>query len=110
MKRSLCFKVNEQTLQKDPLCSFDEIVSGTNGYLKAKFTFNRAWANCAKVAVFRKLLVDYPVVLIGDSCDIPSEALDWDYFSVRVVGRKPDGFKLTTNEIKIEQIRGDVIV
>lgn len=110
MKRVLMFRAVEQKLIKDPSCSFEGIVSGTRGYLRARFSFNKAWNGYAKVAVFRKLLEEHPVVLQGDSCDIPAEVLDWDNFYVRVVGRKKDGSQLTTNEIEVRQSRGGAVV
>lgn len=73
MKRVLMFKATEQELIKDPSCSFEGIVSGTRGYLRARFSFNKTWNGCARIAVFRKLLDEYPVVLRDDSCEIPAE-------------------------------------
>ena len=110
MKRVLMFKATEQELIKDPSCSFEGVVSGTRGYLRARFSFDRAWNGCARIAVFRKLLDEYPVILQGDSCEIPAEVLDWDKFSVRIVGRRKDGSTLTTNEVEVEQQRGGAIV
>lgn len=110
MKRVLVFRVNEQKLEKDPSCSFEGIVAGTKGYLKAKFSFNRAWNGCACIAVFRKLLEEHPAVLKSGECDIPAEVLDWDTFHVRVVGRRGDGSVVTTNEVEVKQIRGGAIV
>lgn len=106
MKRILEFKVEEQQLSKDPSCSFEGIVSGTRGYLRARFSFNRAWNGCACVAVFKRLLDEYPAVVKNNECEIPAEALDWDSFSVRVVGRTKGGSQLTTNEVEVRQIRG----
>lgn len=110
MKRVLKFRVEEQNLQKDLSCSFEGIVSGTKGYLVAKFSFNRAWDGCVRVAVFKRLLDEFPVVLHNDSCDIPEQALDWDKFSVRIVGRRKDGSKITTNEVVVNQNRGGEVV
>lgn len=110
MKRVLSFRVNEQKLEKDPSCSFEEIVAGTRGYLRARFTFNRAWNNCACIAVFRKLLDEYPVVLKAKECDIPAEVLDWDTFHVKIVGKRSDGVVITTNEVEVKQIRGGAVV
>lgn len=109
MKRVLKFKVEEQELSKDPSCSFEGIVSGTKGYLTAKFSFNRAWSGYARIAVFKKLLEEYPVPLKNDCCDIPEGALDWDKFSVKVIGRK-DGSHITSNEVVVCQNRGGDVV
>lgn len=104
--RIISFKVEEQTISKDARCNFSGIVSGTKGYLKAKFKFNSTWNGFATVAVFRKLLTEYPVPIINGVCEIPAEALDHDKFYVRVVGRKKSGEQLTTNEVEINQGNG----
>lgn len=106
MRRVLVFKVNNQILEKDPSCSFEGIVSGTKGYLKARFSFNRFWDKCACVAVFSTLLKEYPVPLKAGECEIPPEVLENEGFYVRVVGKRKDGVMLTTNEIRINQIQG----
>lgn len=106
MKRLLSFNVEEQKLTKDPSCSFDGIVSGTRKYLVSRFSFNSAWKGYICVAVFKKLLDEYPVALKNGECLVPDEVLDWDYFSVRIVGRAKDGSQITTNEVTINQIRG----
>lgn len=106
MKRTLAFRVEEQQLIKDPSCSFEGIVSGTRGYLRARFSFDGAWKNCACVAVFKKLLDEHPIPLRNGECEIPAEVLDWDKFSVRVVGRAKSGLQLTTNEVDVYQLRG----
>lgn len=110
MKRVLSFKAEGQSLAKDSNCSFEGIVSGTKGYLVAKFSYDSIWKGCAKVAVFRRLLEEYPVVIVKDTCCIPSEVLDWDKFSVKLVGQRKDGFRLTTNEVEITQEMGGAIV
>lgn len=105
MKRMLSFRVRDQLIEKDPTCSFKDIVSGTSNYLQARFTMNATWKGYACVAVFRKMLDEYPVVLHGGKCDIPAEATDWDKFYVRIVGKKPDGSILTTDETEVTQTR-----
>lgn len=106
MKRFLDFRLKEQKLEKSPSCSFDGIVSGSKGYLRARFSFSKEWSGCACVAVFRKLLDEENVVLHNGECEIPPSILDYDKFYVRIVGRNSSGAQLTTNEVEVTQIRG----
>ena len=108
MERVLEFDVSKQNISRNVGCSFDGIVSGTQGYLKAKFNFSKEWNNCAKVAVFRMLLDEYPVPLSNTMCEIPSEVTKWDEFFVRVVGRDDKGTMVTTNEVSVKQIKRSV--
>lgn len=103
--RELVFNVSGQQLEKSKTCDFSNIVSGTENYLKARFVFDGTWRGYGKVAVFGKLLEEYPVLVEKDgTCMIPSAALDWDYFKVSVVGKKGSQ-KVTTNTIKVDQER-----
>ena len=108
MERVLEFDVNKQNISKNAGCSFDGIVSGTQGYLKAKFNFSKEWNDCVKVAVFRVLLEEYPVPLCSNACDVPPDATQWDEFFVRIVGRDNKGMTVTTDEISVKQIRRTV--
>lgn len=105
MVRKLLFKVERQKLSKDESCSFEGIVSGTVGYLRAKFLFDKEWEGYACVAVFKKLMEEFPVPLRNCECEIPKEALDWDKFYVRIVGRNKNGAIVTTNEVEVNQKR-----
>lgn len=100
--RELVFTVNQQKLEKDSTCDFSGIVKGTKGYLTARFKFDSSWDGYGKVAVFKKLLDEYPVILKNNRCTIPEKALDFDSFSVSVIGQKSGG-RLTTNALRVEQ-------
>lgn len=100
--RILKFNVCKQNIIRDPNCNFDNIVAGTKGYLQAEFTFSGEWTGCRMAAVFSCLGKDYAQPIINNRCEIPEEALTWDRFGVRVVGEK-EGYRITTNEIKIRQ-------
>ena len=103
--RDLVFDVKSQMLEKSSACDFSGIVSGTSGYLRAKFNFSSEWNGHNKVAVFTNLLDEKPVLLKNNECVIPPESLTWDYFKVRVVGQK--GYqKLTTNTVTVQQEKG----
>lgn len=91
MNRTLVFNVKEQIISKDPACGFDEIVSGTAGYLRARFIFLPAWEGFGKIAVFRNdafVAKECSVILRDDECEVPAEALTWGTFYVSVYGVK----------------------
>lgn len=102
--RILKFIVTAQAIIKDPDCDFSGIVAGTQGYLRAEFSFSAEWAGCRVAAVFSCLGKEYAEPILNGGCKIPSEALTWDSFGVRVVGQRA-GYRITTNEIKVRQER-----
>lgn len=102
--RTLKFIITAQAITKDPDYDFSGIVAGTEGYLQAEFSFSEEWAGCRMAAVFSCLGKEYPRPIKDGSCVIPAEALEWDNFGVRVVGQR-DGYRITTNEIKVKQER-----
>lgn len=99
--RSLMFKVNGQKIERDPKCDFSGIVAGTEGYLKAKFTFSEEWNDCILVASFWKG-AEYAVRIVNNECDIPSEALTGATFKVSVVGKRR-GLFINTNKVTVVQ-------
>lgn len=101
--RALRFIIEGQRAAKDSTCDFEHLVAGTRGYLKAQFVFDGEWNGYVKVAVFKKLQHEYPVPLVNNECMIPGDALDYEKFSVSVVGQKRTGERITTNEIVVEQ-------
>lgn len=102
--RTLKFIIQGQQIKKDPECDFSGIVSGTKGYLYAKFSFSKEWEGCQVAAVFTCFKKGYACPLKKGMCQIPEEALQWKEFGVSVFGRK-EGYMNTTNEIKISQER-----
>ena len=50
--RTLKFIVHDQIVEKDPKCDFDNLVPGTEGYLRAVFSFSPEWDDCVRVAAF----------------------------------------------------------
>lgn len=107
--RTLNFIVDGQSLKPDPSCDFSGMVPGTEKYLQAKFAFSSEWKNCVKVAGFwSRLGEEYPPQTLKDGkvCVIPSEALESKYFKIQVIGKRKDGFRLTTNKLEICQNGG----
>lgn len=103
--RVLCFTVSGQKLAQDPACDFSGIVSNSRGYLRAKFRFSPDWAGCKKVAIFTGCSDARPVPLVGDSCEIPAEALTGSAVQVCVVGQR-EKRRIPTNTIEFKQQPG----
>lgn len=105
--RVLKFIVEDQIIKQDPNCDFDNLIPGTEGYLKAEFSFSPSWKNCVKVAGFWKngRECEPQVLTDGKSCVIPAEALKTNQFDIRVFGKR-DGFKINTSKITVNQTGG----
>lgn len=112
--RVLEFEVEKQRVRKKPECDFSNIVSDTDGYLKAKFFFTGVdWVGCRKAASFfidgvdengNSVSKEYPVLLDSDNtCVIPRDALTGDRFQVSVVGTRGTSYKVKTGKTKVKQ-------
>lgn len=107
--RVLKFVVHDQIIEKDPDCDFDNLVPGTEGYLRAEFSFSPEWDDCVKVAAFYSMMgTEYKPQLLkkGAYCVIPAEALKRQVFKVQVVGRGVRNKRLTTNRLAVSQDGG----
>lgn len=98
--RILDFKVSAQVLETNG--DFSNIVSGTSGYLVARFTFSEEWSQCKKIASFVNGGKEYAAKLVNGKCEIPAEALTGKYFYVQVIGVKKD-YKIKTNKLIVYQ-------
>lgn len=105
--RTLEFIVDGQTIKKNPSCSFEGLVPGTDGYLQAKFSFSREWNGLVRVAGFWSGFKECPPQILehGTTCVIPAEALVNKRFKIRVFGRNNE-ILLSTNPIEICQNGG----
>ena len=105
--RTLKFIVDGQILRQDPTCDFNNIVPGTEGYLRAEFAFSQEWDRTVKVVSFTRGNKEFTPQVLKDnkSCTIPSEALEWRIFQLKVIGRRSD-FKIITNKIAVLQDGG----
>lgn len=103
--RFLSFIVSKQSITRDPSCDFNDIASGTRGYLWARFRFSQDWKGCGKVAIFSSRGKDYPTLLENNMCVIPWEALMGNTIRVSVVGQR-DGLRITTNKVEFKQTTG----
>lgn len=103
--RTLNFIVNDQIITRDPNCDFENLVPGTEGYIKATFSFSKEWNGCVKVAQFKSFMgVEFkPQVLTdGVSCMIPAEALAKKRFYVSVIGKNNE-YTIKTNSVEVCQ-------
>ena len=99
--RTLKFIIEDQIIKKDPNCDFSNLVPGTEGYIRAEFSFSNDWAGCKKVAAFYAILGHED----GKTCLIPKEALQKEKFSIRVIGRAKN-LKIITGKIIVIQDGG----
>lgn len=89
--RTLRFMVDRQLIKQDPNCDFTGLVPGTEGYLKAEFSFSPEWEGCVKVASFFSVMGnEFPPQILtdGKTCMIPEEALRNRVFKIKVLGRR----------------------
>lgn len=101
--RILQFVADGQRLKKQTDCDFSGLVAGSEGYLRAKFTFSDEWLGCKKAASFWVGSQEYAKLLDDDnSCVIPAEALIGALFEVSVVGAKPN-YKISSTRTKVRQ-------
>ena len=107
--RLLKFKVDKQLIVQDPSCDFSGLVPGTEGYLRAEFSFSPEWAGCVKVVSFSSVTgkeYEPQALKDGKSCLIPAEALVKPVFMIRVMGKKRD-LQLVTNKVAVCQDGGN---
>lgn len=105
--RRLIFNVSGQKIEKNPICDFDNIVAGSEGYLVAKFMFyGNSWKNLKKAARFvDEVGVEHAALLdTNDTCTIPKEVLDGATFKVGAMGVSEDKAKqIVTAWITVKQ-------
>lgn len=103
--RILDFIVSGQKIERDPMCDFSGIASGSRGYLHARFRFSADWKGCKKVVVFSCRGKNYPTPLSGTVCEIPPEALVGSTVGVSLVGQRGPT-RITTNTVSFHQSNG----
>lgn len=101
--RILQFVADGQRLKKKTDCDFSGLVAGSEGYLRAEFTFSDEWNDCKKAASFWVGDKEYAELLDdNNSCVIPADALVGSLFEVSVVGVKPK-YKINSTKTKVRQ-------
>lgn len=99
--RTLTYQV--KSLRLLPTGDHYGLIANSQGYLKAKFTFDEDWEGCKKVASFFNGEAEHAVLLNDyNECMIPAEALTSSIFEVCVEGRK-EGYRILTSKIKEKQ-------
>ena len=109
--RTLKFIGEGQLLKKDPDCNFDNLVPGTENYIRLEFTFSEEWRGRAKVAGFWSMMgKEYEPQMLkdGKSCDVPVEALKKRAFKFQIGGVSGEGEKIITNKLTITQNGGSI--
>ena len=106
--RTLKFIVDDQIIIRDPYCDFDNLVPGTDGYVRAEFECSQEWTGCVRVAQFKSLMgreFEPQLLIDGRSCIIPAEALEKRIFKVGLIG-KGNEYTITSNFVKVYQNGG----
>ena len=106
--RTLLFNVKGQSIYPNSQADISGLVAGTEGYIRAKFRFSDDWNGCVRVVGFYSLdgKEFAPQRLDKEnSCDIPSEALEYHEFEMRVLG-KSKNYIIITAPIRIRQFGG----
>jgi len=101
--RTLKFNVAGQELKKDPNCSFDGLMAGSEGNLQAYFTFTDEWDGCSIIARFWKGDEEHAVFLKDGCCVVPPEVQNNKTFKVAILGKHSEGYVMTTNRIIVRQ-------
>ena len=107
--RTLKFIVEGQTIRQDPTCDFTGLYPGTEGYLRAEFSFSSEWRSAVKVVrFFSNMGREYEPQALkdGKTCMIPSDALKRKVFKVQVIGKSSELPRMTTNKVAVCQRGG----
>ncbi len=107
--KTLKLIVEGQMLKLDPTCDLDDLVPGTENYVRLEFSFSSEWKTLQKVAGFYSMLgTEYEPKLLTDgySCMVPAEALKKRAFKVKIGGVNNET-KLITNKLVITQNGGN---
>ena len=106
--RTLKYIKKKKKKKKDQNSDFSNLVPGTEGYIRAEFSFSNDWAGCKKVAAFYSILgheFEPQILEDGKTFLIPKEALQKEKFSIRVIGRAKN-LKIITGKIIVIQDGG----
>ena len=103
--RTIKFIVEDQYMKVTPSNLIDDLVPGTEEYLRCEFHFSSKWDGYIKVASFTSrlgYLYESRVLDDGLYCIVPSESLKKRIFKVQITGKKGESF-LTTNKCTVIQ-------
>ena len=93
------FMVSGQRIKQDPDSDFSGIFPGSEGYLKARFLFDREWNGMVKVAEFRRFISEDPVSvpIRNGECMVPAKVTVGKSWYVKVIGKRGDVIIPTEN-------------
>lgn len=100
--RVLQFLIQKQNIRKDPGCDFSGLVSGSEGYLQARFLCSEEWNGCAVAAVFSSVDGAEAVPVVDGMCSVPDKILKKKRWWVYTVGSKSN-YRITTNKVEVTQ-------
>lgn len=102
--RELKFIVDGQKLTKSKECDFENIVRGTNNYLRLTFFFSREWSGMVKVVELTNISgVKVIEPLSGNTFAVPGIVTGDSIIKVKLYGMKKTGEQIASNEILIKQ-------
>lgn len=102
--RDIILNLSEQTLSKINNCDYDNIVRGSNNYLRIVLKADIQWSNMAKVITVRTLGgIEHNAIYEPTGVLLPEEVTQNSYFEVMVTGRKGNQL-VKTNSVIISQV------
>lgn len=102
--RNIILNLSEQTLSKIGSCDYNNIVRGSNNYLRIVLNTDIQWNNMAKVVTVRTLGgIEYNAIYEPTGVLLPEEVTKNSYFEVMVTGKKGNQI-VKTNSVIINQI------
>ena len=102
--RELKFIVDGQKLTKSKECDFENIVRGTNNYLRLTFWFDTAWNGTTKAIEVSNISGTKIIEpLVNGSFVLPSQVTGDSIMKVKVYGMKKTGEQIASNEMLIKQ-------
>ena len=107
--RTLKFIAEGQVMRQDPSCNFDDLIPGTENYVKAEFNLSPEWDDSIIIASFwSNMGIEYPPQKLSAkrTCMVPEEALKRRVFKVNLIGQARSGVRLVTNKVVVNQSGG----
>lgn len=93
------FKIDHQIISR---IDKNKLVSGSQRYVRARFSFSEDWNDATKVAIFKTGAYPLHVLLEDDECEVPWEVLQSDgIIEVSVFGNDENGVLSTVNSCQI---------
>lgn len=102
--RELKFIVDGQKLTKSKECDFENIVRGTNNYLRLTFFFSREWSGMVKVVEITNVSgVKVIEPLSGNTFAVPGIVTGDSIIKVKLYGMNKKGDQIVTDTMIINQ-------